>query len=98
MDQIETAITQLVEIIETSSPNLKPYIFPTYLSITSLISLCQNEGEQKKELKEWLKENHFELNELVMETSIDYTNRKIRIQKIKVSEKEEGRKEGGFCF
>jgi hypothetical protein len=80
---IEKAVSDLRSMLLTLAPNMKPNIFPSYLPINSPASFFVNE-HQLQSFQEWLLKNNCDANEIAMETTIDYQNRNIIVNKIMV--------------
>jgi hypothetical protein len=80
---IDQAVSDLLSLLESVSPQFQPNVFPSYLPITSPASLFINQ-EQQDLFQQWSGEMNIESQELVMKTSIDYENRKIVINNISV--------------
>ena len=85
MDEIENAINQLENLLNESTPKIKIPLFPSYVSINEISSLCLN-NQQKNNLLKWLNKQEIkEEKNLIFETIFNYKQRKIIINKIIVS-------------
>jgi hypothetical protein len=81
---IEKAVGDLLALFGSIAPSMKPNIFPSYLPITSPACFFLHDENQHSAFREWLLKNNCDSSEVAMQTTVDYQNRKIIVNKIMV--------------